>query len=173
MSGWILQKIAYDPAALNVREPESPLPRLGVVQVGSSRNVAVCGAPSPLVHVMTSPADASIVVGVNANPDMLAVTVPVSVDGAHAPPPAALGEAASLAGASLAGSLAGALAGASLGGVAGATEVAVPPPQAPRSRSVDAPSARIIGRDMWASSGWAFISGVSADGYVTSLGPVS
>jgi hypothetical protein len=99
---------------------------------------------------------------------MLAVTVPVSVDGAQAPPPAALGEAPSLAGA-----LAGSLAGASLAGVAGATELAVPPLQALMSSSVDAPKARIIRRDMWASSGWAFMSGVFAVGYVTGIGPVS
>src|SRR5688500_7943355 len=86
MSGWTLQKKAYVPAALNVRPPDSPCPRRSVVQAGSSLYVAVCGTPSPLVQVMTSPAFAWMVPGEKALPVILASTVPGSDDGAHTPP---------------------------------------------------------------------------------------
>src|SRR5688572_15978652 len=87
MSVWIWQKKAYVPAALNVRPPDSPCPRRSVVQAGSSLYVAVCGTPSPLVQLMTSPTFAWMVPGENALPVMVAWTVPVSEDGAHTPEP--------------------------------------------------------------------------------------
>src|SRR5688500_9364085 len=111
MSGWTLQKKAYVPAALNVRLPVSPCPRRSVVQAGSSLYVAVCGTPSPLVHVMTSPTFAWIVPGENALPVILASTVPASVDGAHTPPP----DPASVAAASVAAADGGAVSAGSGG----------------------------------------------------------
>src|SRR5688500_10603308 len=104
MSVWIWQKKAYVPAALNVRPPDSPCPRRSVVQAGSSLYVAVCGTPSPLVQVRTSPTLAGIVPGENALPVILASTAPASVDGAHTPPPDPVSVAAADGGAVSAGS---------------------------------------------------------------------
>src|SRR5688572_15270114 len=105
MVGWILQKNSYEPAVLNTMLPVAPAARFSVVQVGSDFTVAVCGAVSLFVHVMTSPTLAVMADGLNAMFAIAALTVPVPVDGAQAAPPAAaLSDAAgSLAGASLAG----------------------------------------------------------------------
>ena len=120
MSGWILQKNGYEPAALNVSPPVSPLLRRAVVQAVSSFSVAVCAAESPLVQAITSPTLAWTVAGTNVNSDMAAATVPASLDGVHAavPPP---GSADAGAGTDAAG-----------GSVAGAVVVAGPPEQAAR-----------------------------------------
>jgi hypothetical protein len=120
--------------------PVSPLLRLAVEQVVSDLTVAVCVVPSLFVHATTSPIEAVIGVGSNAKFAIDAVTVPASVDGAHAAPPAAaLSEAA---GASLAGAEA---AGADAAGTDAAGAVAVaPPPQALRISSMAEPRARIV-----------------------------
>lgn len=165
-----MQKNSYEPAVLNTRLPVAPLARLSVVQVGSDVTVAVCGAVSLLVHVMTSPTLAVTEAGENAKFAIVALTVPVSVDGAHAAPPAAaLSDAAgpSLAGASLAGT---SLAGAA---VAGADAVA-PPVHALRTNNMVEQRARIV-RDIWTSS-W-FGAGVRSLGdagwYAAAGRPVS
>jgi hypothetical protein len=91
---------------------------------------------------------------------MAASTVPASVDGAHAAPPAALPDAA--------GSLAaGALAGGAL--------AVVPPPQAATISIVADAKASNILLDMWASSWFQAraSSGGFADGYVGVDGVVS
>jgi hypothetical protein len=134
--------------------PDAPLARFAVVQVPSDVSVAVCAVLSLFVQVTTSPTLAVIVAGLKAKFAMVAVTVPVSVDGAQASVAAPLSEAAgdSLGGASLAG-----LAGASL---AGAGLVAVPPEQAETVRNRAAPTARDRVRDMWVSS-WFRVRGSS------------
>jgi hypothetical protein len=93
---------------------------------------------------------------------MAASTVPASVDGAHAAPPAALSDAA--------GSLAGALAAGTL-----AAGLAVVPPQAATiSIEADARASNIL-LDMWATSWFQAraSSGGYADGYVGVGGAVS
>jgi hypothetical protein len=105
------------------------------------------------VQVTTSPTLAVIVAGLKAKFAIVAVTVPASVDGAHAPAAAALSEAAgdSLAGDSLAGD---SPAGASLAGarLAGAGLVAVPPEQAATMSRTAAATARDRVRDILVSS---------------------
>jgi hypothetical protein len=97
------------------------------------------------VQVIVSPTLAVIEAGLNAMFAIVAVTVPVSDEGAHgAPPAAALSDAA--------GALAGAsLAGASLAGAAVAGAEAVAPPHAVRIKTIAAQRARIV-RDIWTSS---------------------
>lgn len=148
-----MQKNSYEPAVLNTRLPVAPLARLSVVHVGSDVTVAVCGALSLLVHVMTSPTLAVIDAGLNAKFAIVALTLPVSDDGAHAASPAAAVSDA-------VGALAGAsLAGASLAGAAVAGADAVAPPHALSTNSRTEQRARIV-RDIWASSwigagGWS------------------
>jgi hypothetical protein len=164
MFGWTLQKKAYDPAVLKTIPPDAPAASCSVVHVGSSVTVAVWGALSLFVQTTTSPTPALTVAGSNANPAIAASTVPASVDGAHAAPPAALSDAA--------GSLAaGALAGGALAGGA----LAVVPPQAATISTAADPKASNILLDMWASSwfqarasSWGY-----ADGYVGVDGVVS
>jgi hypothetical protein len=113
------------------------------------------------VQVTVSPTLALMVAGLKAKPAIVAVTVPASVDGAHASVATPLSEAAgdSLAGDSLAGA---SLAGASLAGagLAGAGLVAVPPEQADTIRSRTAATARERVRGISVSS-WFRVRGSS------------
>jgi hypothetical protein len=129
--------------------PEAPGANVPVSQDDSVVSVAVWAVVSLLVHVTTSPTLAVMVAGLKAKFAIVAATVPVVVEGAHAapPPPAALSDAA-------ADSLgAPSLAGAALDGAAdGADDVVVPPEQAAtiRRRAAATASGRV--RVIWLSS---------------------
>lgn len=146
--------------------PDVPLARFAVVHVSADVTVAVWGALSSLVQVTTSPAFAVMVAGLKAKSAIVAVTVPVSVDGAHASVGAPLSEATGdvLAGASLADAP---LVGTGLD--------VVPPEQADTTKTRAAAIARERVRDICASS-WFGVRGSclgSVRGYAQTGGVVS